>query len=75
MELNLENSKINNDDIIEITSVLTKLSKLSYLELDLKDNYIDNVGFEMLMNNLNKECEIKLNLDLNNIVDVDLYVN
>ena len=49
---------------------------LTYLELNLSNNYIDNTGFEPLLNNLNdlnEDCEIILNVIWNNIVLVNEY--
>ena len=47
---------------------------LTYLELNLSNNYIDNTGFEALLNNLdevNEDCEIIVDLTWNNIVLVN----
>ena len=47
------------------------LSLLIDLKLSLKDNYIDNTGFEALLNclsELNEDCEIELDIRENNIV-------
>jgi hypothetical protein len=42
--------------------------------LKLGGNYIDNTGFEPLLENLeelNNDCKIKVDLSLNNIVNID----
>ena len=44
--MNLEDGGINNWMGIKMSSGLKKLSNLEKLNLSLKDNYIDNIGFE-----------------------------
>ena len=51
---------------------LNKLTNLIDVELNLEDNYIDNVGFEALLQSvewLNDSVMLKVNE--NNIVEVD----
>ena len=54
--------------MIEISNLEQNLHEL---ELDLANNYIDNIGFERVFNN--SAGKLKLNVDLNNIVNIDLY--
>ena len=42
--------------------------------MNLTDNYIDNVGFESILSNLNDlDEEIRLDISENNVVQVDYY--
>ena len=68
LEMNLRDSGINNDMGIKMSSGLGKLSKLEKLNLGLKDNYIDNIGFEEMLENLELIQEVVLDVVLNNIV-------
>ena len=52
LSLLLESNLINNSGAIELGNSLVNLSLLIYLELNLKDNYINNTGFEAILNNL-----------------------
>ena len=52
LSLDLESNVIGDDGSIELGDSLTNLSLLSYLNLNLKDNYIDNTGFAGLLNKL-----------------------
>ena len=52
LNINLESNLISNNGAIELGNNLSNLSLLSYLYLNLKDNYIDNTGFEYLLDKL-----------------------
>ena len=52
LEMNLEDGGIDNDMGRKISSGLGNLSKLEKLNLSLEDNYIDNIGFEIILENL-----------------------
>ena len=49
------------------------MSNLSLLNLILVDNYIDNVGFGMILENLVEIEEVVLDVSLNNMIEVNKY--
>ena len=54
---------------------LSNLKNLSLLNLVLKDNYIDNYGFGIIMENLIEIEEVVLDVNLNNMIEVDNELN
>ena len=54
MNWNLESNLISNNGAIELGNNLIYLTELIELELNWKDNYIDNTGFEIIWNNINE---------------------
>ena len=46
------NNRIGNEGGIILGNTLISLQNLDYVELNLSNNYIDNVGFEALLDNL-----------------------
>jgi hypothetical protein len=74
LELDLSRGGIDNDMGVEISSGLGKLSNLNKLNLVLVDNYIDNFGFEIMLDDFGEIKEVVLDVVLNNIVSVDKYV-
>ena len=52
---------------------LSNLKNLSLLNLVLIDNYIDNYGFGIIMENLIEIEEVVLDVNLNNMIEVNEY--
>ena len=51
---------------------MINLIDLDDLELSLKDNYVDNIAFELILNNLEElDGEIILDVSENNIVMIN----
>ncbi len=66
--MNLEDGGIDNNMGWIISRGLKKLSKLEKLNLSLEDNYIDNYGFGIILEDFEMIKEVILNVVLNNIV-------
>ena len=49
LTLDLSNNLIESEGAGVIADSLSNLTSLTYLDLNLEDNNIDNVGFEMLV--------------------------
>ena len=49
LKLDLRNNSIDNQKINILVNGLSNLNNLNNLELNLKNNYIDNTGFEALL--------------------------
>ena len=49
LTLDLSNNLIGSEGAGVIADSLSNLTSLNYLDLNLESNYIDNVGFEMLV--------------------------
>ena len=68
LELSLEDGGVDNEMVRKIGKGLSGLSNLKKLELNLEDNYIDNFGFGIMLEDLELMEEVVLNVVLNNIV-------
>ena len=52
---------------------MNNLSNLNNLNLVLVDNYIDNFGLELMLEDFEKIEEVVLDVNMNNIIRVDKY--
>ena len=71
--LDFENNAIGSEGAIILGETLITLVELDELDYNLTNNYIDNWGFEPMLENLKSmdpSCEIRVNVVLNNIVNV-----
>ena len=75
LELNLSEGRIDNDIGKWMSEGLSNLKNLSLLNLVLIDNYIDNYGFGIIMENLIEIEEVVLDVNLNNMIEVDNELN
>ena len=73
LELNLTEGKIDNDIGRWISEGLNNLSNLTKLNLILVDNYIDNFGFELMLEDFDEIEEVVLDVSLNNMIEVNKY--
>ena len=48
--INLESLKIDYDDVNLIENMIRYFDEMNNVELNLGDNYIDNVGFDIILN-------------------------
>ena len=73
LKLDLTRGEINNDVVKWMSEGLSNLKNLSLLNLVLEDNYIDNYGFGIIMENLIEIEEVVLDVNLNNMIEVNEY--
>ena len=75
LKLDLTKGEINNDVGKWMSEGLSNLKNLSLLNLVLEDNYIDNYGFGIILENLIEIEEVVLDVNLNNMIEVNNEVN
>ena len=66
--LDFEANEIDVDDISVFANLTSYFGELNKVELNLKDNYIDNAAFVELLNLIDSEDAVVFDIRENNIV-------
>lgn len=61
-------NNLDYNNVDDIVNMIGYFDELKEVELNLQDNYIDNYGFEEILNSFGENCDIVLNVTGNNIV-------
>ena len=73
LEINVGSGSIDNEMVGRIGGGLGELWNLKKLELNLENNYIDNFGFGIMLENLELINQVIIDVVLNNIVKANEY--